>query len=490
MANDDFLSNLKKHSQNGSTLRQQKIKRGQENFRDYCCLINPEFFKPSRAYQDEICKTMQAMYKKELINKETRKPYDILIINLPPGFGKSYTASLFATWIFGQNKKSQIITVSYGQDLAISFAKTVRDTISEEHIQDDEAHYTTTSFFPYGDGAMDKWALEGNYMSYLGTSFTGKLTGMRGNIIIIDDPIKNEAEALNEAVKASHWSFYKNTLTSRMLPGALQIIIQTRWATDDLAGKIESEFPERCITLKMAALDENDSSLCEDVYPAEDLIQKRKTTDEHIWAANFLQIPIDLKGALYGEFKTYSVIDPDMFERKIAYIDTADEGADYLCCIIGGIIGKYGYVTDIYYTDESMETTEPETARKLNESGTREAIIESNNGGRGFARSIEKELKKLKNKKCVVTWFHQSKNKKTRILVNATNVMEQIIMPEDWKQRFPKFYSAMKKYQRKGKNEHDDAPDASTGFVEVINGEVKGKKKLKPVKMNRGNMGL
>ena len=47
------------------------------------------------------------------------------------------------------------------------------------------------------------------YMSYLGTSFTGKLTGMRGNIIIIDDPIKNAEEAVNEKVKQGHFDFYK-----------------------------------------------------------------------------------------------------------------------------------------------------------------------------------------------------------------------------------------------------------------------------------------
>ena len=192
-----------------------------------------------------------------------------------------------------------------------------------------------------------------------------------------------------------------------------------------------------------------------------------------------MQTPIDKKGALYGEFKTYAAVDPDKFERVLNYTDTADEGTDNLCSISAGVIGRYGYVLDIYYTDEGMEVTEPETARRLQIAGVREALIESNNGGRGFSRNVIRHLKLLRCFKCSVTWFHNSKNKKTRILTNASNVMDQLIMPEDWEQRWPRYAKDMKKFQRKGKNEHDDGPDATTGIVEFINGDVKGKKKAR-----------
>ena len=55
-------------------------------------------------------------------------------------------------------------------------------------------------------------------------------------------------------------------------------------------------------------------------------------------------------------------------------------------------------------------------------------------------------------------------------------------MPEDWEKRFPEFARDIKKYQRKGKNEHDDAPDTLTGLVEFINGDVKGIKRMKLLK--------
>lgn len=469
------------------SLRRQTIENGKNNFRDYCNVLNPDFFMPHRKYQDEICNTMQALYEKKLIN-ENGKPYTILIVNLPPGFGKSYTAVLFATWAFGQSIKNQVITVSYNQTLSTRFAKSVRDSIEDAEIKGNDDYYVVGSFFPdvkikAGDGAMNLWSLEGAYMSYLATSFDGAITGMRGNIGVIDDPIKNAEEALNERVKEKHWDFYKNTFSSRMLDGAVQVIIQTRWATDDLAGRLLKEFPDRCYVLKMPAVDENNQSLCEDLYSTNDLLNKKATLDENIWLANYMQEPIDLRGSLYGEFKTYDIVDFDKFERIIAYIDTADTGSDNLMLVIAGVMGGFDYVLDIYYTSESMEITEKETARRLHEYGVRECIIESNNGGRGFARNVERILKEsFKNWKCMITWFHQSKNKKTRILVNATNVMEQVIMPEGWKKRFKHFHTDIVKYQRSGKNEHDDAPDGLTGLVEFTNGDVKGKKKARVLK--------
>ena len=482
-----IVQDYRKKIEEQDTDRNKKIAAGRSNFRTYCNLRKPDFFKPEREYQDVLCNTLQAAYEKKLVNEKTGKPYKFLVINMPPGYGKSYTVGNFATWCYGQDIKNKIITVSYNGNIAPEFSKMVRDMIQDEEEAGTDDCYVVNTFFPdvklkYGDSSVMKWSLEGSYTSYLATSFDGTLTGMRGNIGIIDDPIKSAKEAANDNVKDGHWDFFKNTFMSRMLPGALIIIIQTRWASDDLAGRVIEKYPDETYVLKLTALDEdseNGKSTCEDLYPTEDLQFKRRSLDDDIWGANYMQTPIDKKGALYGEFKTYAAVDPDKFERVLNYTDTADEGTDNLCSISAGVIGRYGYVLDIYYTDEGMEVTEPETARRLQIAGVREALIESNNGGRGFSRNVIRHLKLLRCFKCSVTWFHNSKNKKTRILTNASNVMDQLIMPEDWEQRWPRYAKDMKKFQRKGKNEHDDGPDATTGIVEFINGDVKGKKKAR-----------
>ena len=95
--------------------------------------------------------------------------------------------------------------------------------------------------------------------------------------------------------------------------------------------------------------------------------------------------------------------------------------------------------------------------------------IESNNGGRGFARNVERIYRELfKNNRCRISWFHQSKNKKARILSNSAWVMDHIYFPENWRDRWPDYYKAMNSYQKEGKNKNDDAPDATTGVAEII----------------------
>ena len=95
--------------------------------------------------------------------------------------------------------------------------------------------------------------------------------------------------------------------------------------------------------------------------------------------------------------------------------------------------------------------------------------IESNNGGRGFARNVKRILEQeLDSNYTVIRPFHQSQNKLARILTNATWVMEHIYYPVNWRDRWPDYYKAMVKYQRTGKNKNDDAPDCTTGIAEDI----------------------
>ena len=98
------------------------------------------------------------------------------------------------------------------------------------------------------------------------------------------------------------------------------------------------------------------------------------------------------------------------------------------------------------------------------------ADVESNNGGRGFGRNVQSILKqKYNSNKCVINMFHQSGNKIARIHSNATWVMNHVYMPKNWRDRWPQFAADITKYQREGKNAHDDGPDALTGIAEKIN---------------------
>lgn len=455
-----------------------KCELARREFFFYCNLMAPDFYKKNRKYLVELCKEFQEFYESD---------DEVLIINEPPRHGKSRTAGLFVEWVLGKNQNEKIMTGSYNETLSTMFSKNVRNAIQEEKA--DKYKPVFSDVFPkvrikQGDGAMNLWSLEGGYNNYLATSPTGTATGFGASLLIIDDLIKNAEEAYNESVKEKHWDWFTNTMLSRLEEGGKIIIIMTRWASDDLAGKALEHYKEQGAKIRhisMKALQDDGTMLCEEVLSRKSYEAKRKAMGEDIASANYQQEPIDLKGCLYTSLKTYTSIPKDengnsLFTSIKAYCDTADTGEDNLCNIIYGEYNKEAYILDIYYTKEAMEVTEKEVAKRYLEHQVNRALIESNNGGRGFARSVERILKEVfGSNKTKIDWFHQSQNKIARILSNSSWVMEHIYYPANWRDRWPEYYKAMTKYQREGKNKHDDAPDATTGVAEQFNNKKKVK---------------
>ena len=437
---------------------QARLALARKDFWEYCKLIAPDFYCDDRAYLKDMCYQLQTFYESD---------EKVLVINLPPRHGKSRTATLFVEWLFGENPLLKVMTGSYNETLSTTFAKQVRDTILEEK---SEGILSYCDIFPgtrikHGESSASKWALEGSQQtSYLATSPKGTATGFGCNIMVIDDLIKSSAEAFNENMLLQHQDWFNNTMLSRTENGFKLIIIMTRWATNDLAGYILRSYKNvRHINYK--AVQDDGTMLCDTILSAEDYVFKTKSMAKEIVLANYQQEPIDVKGRLYTQFKTYS----KRVEYKyiLNYTDTADTGSDFLCSINYGMTfdGDY-HIFDILYTNAPMEVTEPETAKMLNKDNVGCAIIESNNGGRSFARNVKSELKKLNNTHCNVQWFHQSQNKEARIFSNSASVMANVYYPENWIDKFPEFAEAMMRYQREGKNIHDDAPDCVTGVYE------------------------
>lgn len=441
------------------------IRKARNSFWAYCQLTAPTFYKKDRDYLRDMCYEMQEFYKSE---------DDVLIINVPPRHGKSRSAFMFSQWVFGQNPNEQIMTGSYNEVLSTTFSKAVRNGISEEKADLDKVIYSDV--FPdtrikRGDAAMNLWSLEGGHNNYLATSPSGTATGFGASLLIIDDLIKNSEEANNENTLEKHWDWFTNTMISRLEEGGKIIIIMTRWSSNDLAGRALEHFAEekkevRHVTMK--ALQDDGTMLCEDVLSRESYDMRVRAMGEHIASANYQQVPIDLVGKLYSAFKTYAELPTDL-HGIYAYCDTADQGADYLCNIIYGVHQKEAYILDVIYTKEPMEITEPAVAKALFEFKANRVRIESNSGGRSFARNVRRILESdLNSNYTDVSWFHQSKNKVARINSNATWVMNHIYYPANWRDRWPEYYRAMNTYQREGENKHDDAPDATTGVAETM----------------------
>ena len=152
-------------------IRQAKLELARREFFYFCHLLAPEFYKHSRKYLVELCNNLQAFYESDKI---------VLIINLPPRFGKSRTAQLFVQWVLGKNNQVKIMTGSYNETLSKTFAKGVRNAIQEVKVDVDRFVYTDVFFgveVAQGDAAMNLWSLKGGYNNYLATSPTGTATG-------------------------------------------------------------------------------------------------------------------------------------------------------------------------------------------------------------------------------------------------------------------------------------------------------------------------
>lgn len=397
-----------------------------------------------------------------------------MVINLPPRHGKSRTATKFVQWLFGKYGAAiKVMTGSYNETLSGTFAKQVRDCIAEERT---EGVTVYNDIFPntkikYGEAAAQKWALDGSQQAnYLATSPSGTATGFGCNIMIIDDVIKNAEEAYNENTLQRLASWFTDTMLSRTENGFKLIIIMTRWSNDDLAGFILQNY-ENVVHINYKAVQDDGSMLCPEILSRADFELKTQNMNKDIVAANYQQEPIDIKGRLYTNIKTYSEIPKDdagkpLFDYILNYTDTADEGSDFLCSFCYGMYGNTYYILDVLYTKDAMEITEPATAKMLTENHVGSALIESNNGGRGFARNVERECRAIGNNHTVIKWFHQSSNKVARILSNSASVMNNVLFPVNWADRWPELARDLMKYQKEGKNAHDDAPDALTGVYE------------------------
>lgn len=483
----------------GRIRKERKI--AAESFWEYCKFINGRFFREDQPHLKRIADTLQAIYERQVYKvspeelewRRAADPEELeavrqahpdcivcrkMMLNVPPRHGKSYTVSLFVQWVLGKSAENRVIAVTYNEILAGRFSVNVRDGIDATKL--DEKLHIFSDVFPdtkikAGDGSKQVWSLEGQFFNYLAAGFGGTITGIGCNIGIIDDPIKSDKEAFNDRILQEQWTWYTDTFLSRVEEGGLQIVIMTRWSTRDLCGRLLSspEGPEWLVLEMQACLDEEKGlMLCPGLLSFESYRKKKGLTSTAIMEANYQQRPIDIQGGLYTHFSTYEELPQNergelVYDAIKAYVDTADTGEDYLCAIAYRTYMEEDYVVDVIYTQESMEQTEYAVAAMLYYTGCTEADIESNNGGRGFARNVERILRDtFHSTRCVIRPFTQTQNKESRIRSAATWVMEHIYYPVNWMHKWPEYFLAMKTYKARGKNDHDDAQDATTGVAE------------------------
>jgi phage terminase large subunit-like protein len=158
---------------------------------------------------------------------------DGIIAMAPPGSAKStYLTVLGASWLLGYKPGTNVISGSYGQDLANRFGRRVR-TIARSDRYREIMGCTIT-----GDNqAVDQWSLT-NTSDYRGVGMGAAVTGFRADWLLIDDPIKGREEADSEVIRNKVHAGLTDDLFTRLKPGGKVCIVLTRWHEDDPVGRL------------------------------------------------------------------------------------------------------------------------------------------------------------------------------------------------------------------------------------------------------------
>jgi predicted phage terminase large subunit-like protein len=420
-----------------------------------------------------------------------------LIINIAPRYGKTELAvKNFIAMGLALNPKAKFIHLSYSDDL-------VRDNSSDvQNIMNDPDYRQFFAARPTSTNSKKWYTQEGGGLYAVSSS--GQVTGFGaglvdeeneteqqtefsqeldaltscieesesfGGAIIIDDPIKPDearSDLIRSKVNQKFETTIRNRVNSRKTP---IVIIMQRLDEDDLCGYLQRLEPEEWTVLSLPCIyTDEETSEEKSLWPFKHTMQelyKLRDKNHFVFDTQYMQNPRPIEGLMYEKpFREYEIIPATRKHTRKNYTDTADTGEDYLCSIdyIETEIGNF--ILDVLYTQKPMEYTESKTAQMLTKDQIEKAVIESNNGGRSFARAVESQCRIMENHSTHFKWFHQSDNKQVRIFNNSAAANNLTYFPKGWETRWPEFYRHLTTYMKIGTNAHDDAPDCLTGTIE------------------------
>lgn len=304
----------------------------------------------------EICDELDRFLQDVADKKSPR-----LIITMPPRSGKSELVSRrFPAFALGRNPDLQIIATSYSSDLSQRFNRDVQRVIDDEQYfelfpktklnnsrvrTDSRGSYIRTS---------DLFEIVGHAGAYRSCGVGGGITGQGADILIIDDPIKDRAQAASKTIRDSIWDWYTSTAYTRLSPGGGVIVMATRWHTDDLIGRLIQRMGEGDTfrIVNYPAIAEHDElhrkageALHPERYPLSTLLQIQKTIGSRDWEALYQQHPVPDGGALFKLewFRRWTATSlPPEFDHTLMSWDMTFKDSKNSDYVVGQVWGKKG----------------------------------------------------------------------------------------------------------------------------------------------------
>ena len=291
-----------------------------------------------------------------------------LMIFLPPRHGKSMlTSEIFVSWYMGRHPGRYVVGASYSTDLATDFGRKVRNSIA------DPLH---TAIFPNckladDSGGQQKFNTTANG-AYFAVGRGSGLTGRGAHLLLLDDLLKDRAEADSDVIRKGLHEWYGYVAYTRLMPDAAIVNIQTRWHEDDLGGRQLREQPDEWTVLNLPAIAEQDEpfrkageALWPERYPLATLEKIRTVIGSAAFISLYQQRPSAVSGAVFQRlwWRTYAE-PPTEFKRIVFSLDTAFKtGAenDWTVCTVWGVTANAFYLLHLWRQRVEL----PDLKRKL-----------------------------------------------------------------------------------------------------------------------------
>ena len=221
---------------------------------------------------------------------------------MPPRHGKSELISKYLpAWFLRYYPDKRVILTSYEADFASQWGRKAR-TLLEQY--GGPVHVSKDS------SAADRWEIEGHLGGMQTAGMRGPITGKGADLLIIDDPVKNDEEARSDLLRQRNWDWYTDTARTRLEPGGSIVIIMTRWHEDDLVGRmLKDANGDRWVTIQLPAIAEpNDQlgrkegeALWPERYDIDALNDIRRGMSAYSWASLYQQSPTVRGGNVFRD---------------------------------------------------------------------------------------------------------------------------------------------------------------------------------------------
>lgn len=329
------------------TLREQATRHAKNSFLAYVKLIAP-FVIPEGFvggnHIDLICDRLQKVEQGDIKR---------LMIFMPPRSMKSRLGSiLFPSWVLGKHPTQELMSLSYGKDLATDFSREVRNIVKSEEY----AEIFPKLALRADSRAAHRWHTTAGGV-YISGGITSGIAGKGAHIAIIDDPL-SEQDAMSKASRDYVKNWYPSGLRTRLAPGGRIILIMTRWHTDDLAGWLieqqkNDKRSDKWEVLEIPAIIDEQrhskqialpigSSYWPERWDKEALEVTKANMPPSQWLALYMQRPIPDEGGIFKRqwFEEWPYSDPPKCEYVVTSVDTAHATGkenDYSACTTWGI---------------------------------------------------------------------------------------------------------------------------------------------------------